>query len=108
MAGGWWLFLTLNFSARAGSINYPGNPLPTEITSWREKSRLGSRTGVKAWVDVGPSGWETPLGTWPATFQSESHLHHRLALTFDNSLPLSEPQFPPSHIEINEASPCGL
>lgn len=29
--------------------------------AWEER-----QAGVKAWVDVGPSGWETPLGTWPA------------------------------------------
>lgn len=46
MMAGAFLFVclfTLNFSARAGSINYSGSPLwvpeaPTEVTGWRERS----------------------------------------------------------------------
>lgn len=86
----WWLFFTSYFSARAGGTNYSGDPLPTESKLQREVSlgkrdRLGTAP-TSLWVDVEPSGWAPPKRS-TCKPQFASHLHHLLALTFDNSLP---------------------
>lgn len=109
-AGGF--ICTLRFSARAGSIDFSGYPLPAEITSWKERSL--------SWEE-GQSGdsFPFPLGGFGAIWVGDplgncpTDLSLNPTSTTDGSdlrqlTSPSELHLPPLHIGINDALPCGL
>lgn len=108
--------LTLNFSARAGSIHYSGNPLwvptaPTELAgerslTWLEGKRDKEGTpSPSLWVDVGPSGWETVRGcAEPSLNLASTTYSSDLLITY---FPLWA-SVSSSYIGMNDALPCGL